>query len=341
VQAGRSWSLLVAVVLAAVLPSSAMASRASGEGFPIFESSAFYHSLGKVDHLLLDVRNLEDGATPESVAFAAPMPYRLAKIDPTLDMLSVVAKSTRNGGKQSYTGSLGPGAAHGPGTVSKTCSPGARGHWSAKLTPERTAGSGSGGAVDAPVSFRRVASYSELVVCLDAFKAADLRPTEVLVGVSFHTPSAAGTYVLSAVVFPFAAAGGPDASQGYEMRAVEALPLTMTAKATYSTSSGTLTISGRVMIEHKPWSGTDVQIVAEYPPPTPPPSTELGAAVVHRDGTYVLTAKTSTVPPKVGTYIQSLDEPRCGRAPPIAPKGCRSESLDGIQKNGITVVTTG
>ena len=39
--------------------------------------------------------------------------------------------------------------------------------------------------------------------------------------------------------------------------------------------------------------------------------------------------------------IQSLDEPRCGRAPPIAPKGCRSESLDGIQKNGIPVVTTG
>ena len=200
---------------------------------------------------------------------------------------------------------------------------------------------GSGDTVDAPVSFRRVASYSELVVCLDAFKAADLRPTEVLVGVGFHTPSATGTYVLSAVVFPFGAAGGPDASQAYEMRAVEALPLTMTAKAAYSTSMGTLTISGKVMIEHKPWSGTAVQILAEYPPPTPPPSTELGAAVIHRDGTYVLTTKTSTVPAKVGTYIQSLDEPRCGRAPPIAPKGCRSESLDGIQKNEIPVVTTG
>lgn len=51
-QAGRSCLLLVAVTLTALFPSSATGSLASGEGFPIVESMALDHSLGKVDHLL-------------------------------------------------------------------------------------------------------------------------------------------------------------------------------------------------------------------------------------------------------------------------------------------------
>ena len=79
-------------------------------------------------------------------------------------------------------------------------------------------------------------------------QAEGLRITEVAFSASLHALAKASLYRFSAVVVP---STGPE----YELRALVELPMRLTSKASYSTETQTLTVSGKLLAENKPLSG--------------------------------------------------------------------------------------
>src|SRR5262245_66587561 len=91
---------------------------------------------------------------------------------------------------------------------------------------------------------------------------------------------------------------------------------------------------GKQLARNKPAAGRAVWDTTRYPSVLR--DTELGIAVTQSDGTYVLTTKTTEPPPAVDAYVFSLYGTGC-HGESSAPGGCKSESLDSIQTNGIHV----
>ena len=116
------------------------------------------------------------------------------------------------------------------------------------------------------------------------------------------------------------------------------LPMRLTSKATYSTATKTLTVSGKLLAENKPAAGRAVWVSTQYPSVLG--DRTLGTAVTRSDGTYVLTTKTTEPPPAVETFVFNVYGAGC-HAKSSAPGGCKSESLDTIQNNGIEVARRG
>jgi len=87
-------------------------------------------------------------------------------------------------------------------------------------------------------------------------------------------------------------------------------------------------VSGKLLARNKPAPGRAVWVSTD--------GGFLGTVVTRSDGTYALTTKTPEPPPTVGTYVSNAWGAGChGKS--SAPGGCKSESLDTIQNNGVKV----
>jgi hypothetical protein len=294
--------LVVAVVLAATANAGVAAER-----YPVFDVTnldELDHRLTHVSPISFDVRNLELEAAPESVVVTAPPAFTFANVDPN-DWVVVVAKPAAGGPDQSTYATLGAP------TAASMCVPGTH-----DLTWDAHAGN-----VSIPFAVDRTTASTRLIICLDAVQAPGLRITEVLVNADFRTPAKAGQYRFSALV-------APSTAPAYELRAYTDLPMRLTTKAIYSTETQTLTVSGRLLARNKPAPGRAVWVSTQ--------GGSLGTVVTRSDGTYVVATRTTQPPPAVDTYVFPVDGARChGKS--SAPGGCKSESLDSIQDNGIKV----
>jgi len=177
------------------------------------------------------------------------------------------------------------------------------------------------GNLSFPFAVDRTTASTRLIVCLDAAQTPGLRITEVLLNADFRTPAKAGQYRFSAVV-------APSTGLAYELRAYSDLPMQLTTKATYSTETQTLTVTGRLFARNKPAPGRAIWVSMQ--------GGTLGTVVTRSDGTYVVTTRTTQPPPAVDAYVFPVYGAGChGKS--SAPGGCESESLDSIQNNGIKV----
>jgi hypothetical protein len=297
--------LMAAVVLAATANGGVAAER-----YPVFDVTHLDHRLAHVSSVLFDVRDFELEAAPASIVITAPPGYTFAHADAN-EMIIIAAKPAGGGPDQRAVATLGA-----PTAVS-VCEPGEH-----DLTWDAHAGS-----LSIPFAVDRTTASTRLIVCLDGVRATGFRVTEVSFGVSLRTPAKTGQYRFSALIAP---STGP----AYELRAFADLPRQLTSKATYSTATKTLTVSGKLLAENKPAAGRVVWVSTQYPSVLR--DRALGTAVTRSDGTYVLTTKTAEPPPAVGTFVSNVYEAGC-HAKSSAPGGCRSESLDSIQNNDIAV----
>jgi hypothetical protein len=292
-------ALLVAAVVLAASANGGVAAE-----YPIFIVTQVDYRLAHVSGVGFEVRNFEPGAAPASIVVTVPPGYVFAHADP-YEMVIVAAKPAGGGREQRAIATMGA-----PTAVS-VCVPGKH-----DLTWNAHAGN-----MSIPVAVDRTAASTRFIVCLGAVQALGVRITEVVFGADFRLPVKTGQYRFSALVAP---STGPE----YELRAFTELPMRLTTKATYSTETKTLTVSGKLLAQNKPAAGRGVWVLGDR--------AALGIAVTRSDGTYVLTKKTTEPPPAVDTYVYNVYGAGChGKS--SAPGGCKSESLNNIQNNGIKV----
>jgi hypothetical protein len=303
-------ALLVAAVVLAATTNSGLAA----ETYPVFDATV----VGDHDHRLAHVSPITFGFSnfgleaPESIVVTAPPGYTFAgHVDPN-DSIIMKAKPLGGGPEQLTSVTLGAP------TAVPMCVPGTH-----DLTWDAHAGN-----VSIPFAVDRTAASTRVIVCLDTLQAAGLRVTGIAFGANFRTPAKAGQYRLSALVAP---STGP----AYELRAWTLLPMRLTTKATYSTETQTLTVSGKLLFENKPVQGRAVWVSATGRAPG-----TLGIVVTRTDGTYVLTTKTTQPPPTVGAWVANLHFAGC-RGTSSAPGGCKTETIDDIQNNGVKVAHLG
>jgi hypothetical protein len=325
--------LLLAAVL--FLSTVAAASAERGGKYPVFGVAALSHELGTTDTVLFSIRNLQAAPAPAVLSILIPNDYRLAALgspDAGTNNLVVVAKDG-HGAQTTYEGSLGNPTENGSvGRSSKACL--RRKHafvWRPTIDSENKEKH-----LLVPVTFDRTISYSQALVCLDALEANGLHAVEVIVSLRLRQPTRAGLYSFSTYVAPFAPNGEADTKKYYELRAGEILPLRMTLGATYSKATKILKVSGRVTIKNKPWADADVLLSALGGSGF----TDLGDARVQPDGTFTRTRKLGSPPSRVGAYIPGPVAAGCSVSTTSAPAGCRSETLDGIQRNDVPVTVT-
>lgn len=299
-------ALLVGAVVFASTAGVAAAAR-----YPVFDATEVTdhdHRLAHVSPVVFDIRNFELDAEPASIVVTAPAGYTFAHVDPS-DWISIVATPAGGGPERHLDPTLGA-----PTAVS-VCVPGKH-----ALTWDARAGN-----VSIPFAVDRTTASTRLIVCLDAVRAMGLRITEVVFSANFRAPAKAGVYRFSALV-------APPAGPAYELRAYTVLPLRLTTRATYSIETQTLTVSGRLLGENRPWAKRTVWVTTD--------GGSLGTVVTRSDGTYALSTKTPQPPRDVGTWVANVYGAGC-QGKSSAPGGCKSESFDSIQDNGVEVVRRG
>jgi hypothetical protein len=304
-----------ALVVAAVVLAATANGGVAAETYPVFYATVVGdhdHRLAHVSPMTFEFSNFGLEAAPESIVVTAPPGYTFAgHVDPN-DFIALTAKPVGGGPEQRTFATLGA-----PTAVSM-CVPGEH-----DLTWDAQAD-----GLNIPFAIDRTAASTRVIVCLDALQAAGLRVTEIAFGANFRTPAKAGAYRFSALV-------APSTEPAYELRAYTVLPMRLTTKATYSTETQTLTVSGKLLGWNKPLANRAVWVSTSDRAPG-----ALGIVVTRSDGTFVATTKTTQPPPDVETWVANVALVGC-HGTSSAPGGCKTETLDSIENNGVEVTRRG
>lgn len=138
-------------------------------------------------------------------------------------------------------------------------------------------------------------------------------------------PTSPGSYTWHAFVTPSVAGGGtPDPSTVYELRSVVALPHALKAKATYSTRTNLLTISGKATAA----AGADANASVDIEQVRGTKLTPFASTRTNAAGTFTVKRRvTQTASARTLTFdAGSVMEPGDCTDPPLAPAGCLLQS---------------
>jgi hypothetical protein len=321
--------LLVAAALAVAAPLGATAAGTGETGFPVFDVGGTDHLLGQSDDLWFELYGLQFAAAPESITVTSPKAYDTTPIHPKdfqLGAAEIDARPSGGGALNRYFGyirSIGADEFAADPTVA-TCAPGTHtATWQLALN-------GKDGTLIVPVAVDQAIGGYKLKVCLDSLKTLNLRTEYVYFETTavFRNPRRTGAFHFSARVTPFASTGGPDTANDYELRGTQLLPSSLSAAPTYTASTKTFAVSGKVLAAGRPRLDIHVHIFAGATRDDTKMK-EIGAATTDLGGSYTFSKRLSVAPKYMWARVYHYSSTNCSQ-PSTAPGGCASESTDGV-----------
>jgi hypothetical protein len=327
----------VACALAlAFTPAAATAQNAND--YPVFYVVSSYGLLNYVDDLRFSAYDLDFPGDTEKFEIAIPTGFVLTKARTAgvrLGDATLTLASRAGGVRRLYTGSIrveDPVAfAADPSTAA--CAPGKHAAtW--HLLVKR--GSHS---LDIPIALDHHAGGQRLTLCFDAVYGTGSRVSSFYFepDQAFRTPGHAATFLFRATVSPLASAGGPDASQAYEMKAYEPLPQILTVSPLYTPATKTLTVTGVLRTGGRSYAGVAVYVYAGRTANVDAMST-LGHTTTGKGGAYTFTRRLVRAPRFSYADIDYGVGSNCPGSS-SAPLGCASYTVDNVQSDTEKVLT--
>lgn len=324
-------------LVALVLPASS--APATDNNFPSFFAVADGWSLGGNVDVDFDFEALDSAADTQRISILVPSGYGVDLVHATGrvvgdgDLTFVPA----GGGKQVlYSGHLVAmsAAAYAADAGAQVCDPGSHSaDW--RLQTKSSAGA----SIDVPIAIDESSGGASLTMCFGSAHNQNLElwGMNVRPSGSLATPTQPGKYLFDALVTPLAADGSPNTAALYELRAYEPLPQSLAVKATYSRSTKTLTVSGRLSVQRKPRSGAQLEVwTATSGTAT---GTKVGVATTKASGTYAFSRRLAVAPKYLWTVLEPTSYESCSGSSPD-PGGCASYSIDGVESFSVKVTST-
>jgi hypothetical protein len=139
---------------------------------------------------------------------------------------------------------------------------------------------------------------------------------------SVSRPTADGRYTWSGLVSPVGSELGPDEARTFEVRAVEAIPNTLTLAQRHDPKRRTVTLSGTVTAAGQPVAGARVRFAASTNSASD--TTFFGPVTTNASGQFSITHSV-VVTTRFSADVEGLSLP-C-TAPSTAPAGCAQETV--------------
>jgi hypothetical protein len=317
---GRAAGLFALLVVAiGLLPGAA----AANDTFPVMHVGGD-DRLGAPADSYFDLYGLGTAANPAVVTIQSPPGYGASLAHRAQFILGDAEVDTNRG---AYKGEfeVASRAAFDTDPATAGCAGGAHGAtWWMVLN-------GTHGELSVPVAVDRSGRGYRLTICLGSLQKLKLRVGEIYFETRavFRNPHRPGVYHWNALVTPAGADGAPNPGGRYELRARSPLPQTIGPdSATYDPVTKTLSVSGKLVAAGSPRVGIDVHVyggvTGDYQK-----QPELGHVDTTGSGAYTFTRRLAKPPGWVYVYVYHYRVPDCQGAT-HAPRGCASESTDGV-----------
>ena len=329
---GRIYSALAVVVLA-LLCFPASSSADLYDDTPLLNVGGDSHLLGQAVDLEVDLDHLDQAGDTERLVVTVPSGYAVNLVHPVgadIGSAAVETVPTGGGNPRLFLGTLvamDP-AAYAASASAQACSPGAHAAlWQMQMSSGTT-------TLSIPIAVDPSSGAYTLAMCFDDEHAQNLEIATVFFDADlvFGNPSAAGRYVFSALVTPFASDGTASTAAAFELHAVEDLPQTLSAVARYNQSTKAFTVRGTLRANGAARAGINVHVYAGR---THDPK-EVGVAVTQSNGSYVFTKRLATAPTYAVGSVNHYWRVGCVGAS-TAPAGCASQTIDGTSSPLIKV----
>jgi hypothetical protein len=325
--------VLLGAALAAIILAAAPA--VADPTVPELDVYTYDQDLGRTTDVSLEVVLVPSSPAVENIAITLPAGYRMTAkpVGTQLGPAEIDVVPAAGGPTTRLKGNV---VVADPATLAsdpqvQACAPGTHGGaWRFVLTGSQSI------AIPVAVDQLSTGGSYKLVACLDALRAANLKPVDVWLKTQgvVGNPSTKGTYVWSALVTMFNAAGAPDPTTAFEARGDEPLPETLTLKSSFDASRKMLTLRGALTAAGKSRTSVRVHLYAGATPNSRKMK-EIGVAVTTKSGAYVLQRRLAH-PAYVWGHVGFYYSARCDQ-PSSAPGGCAAETIDGTDSSYVKV----